>query len=1268
MDINVKDYDTIVGKFEFEPEGSFFVKTADVNFCNITGLNQNSNVNLIEVIAEDSVSFFKDAVDNAKKGELMGVCVTLDTTSEHNIVTYISGIYDEDENLIKATLIDITMMSAGLDFNSTIYSRTEYEFILNNIECPVIMFDFMNQPKIIFANRSLYSMLGYTSEEVTQVYNRDAKAFLMFDGKRYDTEADMNMQNDKFSIDISIKTKLNGIVPITMKGQKIILNDGRTVALCTIRENKERIELNEMIQFYKMRFDMALLMSENIFFELNLKTNKIVFFNYEYRGVAAGTLLEYNEEDVLGRNLIHPDDMKKMHALGKEARENTSKTLKIRVMNAKGFYENYDMTFMPIFNKNKEMTSVFIKAVNLKVRGNVFKSAERIKDHTGLVKFDECREFINSYIEAGKDISATINSMILLNIDNYETIKNAYSPNELTMLRTAIVKSIEMKTRREDIISHIGESMYMIFIAGSFGYDLINKIPYDIQESLSTCNVPYGSINLDISMGISIYPDNGLTYDTMFEKALITLNVQRRTKVSGIKFYNDEFNKRLETEEYKQDINYASIENYVRTRFTKLSEVMIAENPDVTMAIYSIIASLGEYFGLDRIKIINIVKGKEQVMYFWNRKGIEDNSKRELDYMIKYRQLISDDENIYALNDISELNLDEKVVKVIKELDVKAIMQKALVINKKTVGFLIFEKATNSHLWSFSEKVAIDTMANILGIKIYENNTAFSMQKELPGYLYNDDGIPVYMVDKELMKIENCNKAFRDEFGENLVGQKCYKAIFGYDSPCKNCVLYSEANNGIRTRETYDNKRDAWFSQRAAKCSNTSDKYYVSAMNITTFVERVNAKDALTKLDSVNVFKRKIKDRIASMSNYRYGLASIDFDKFKDINQTIGYAKGDELIIDYAEYVSEILRPNEILCHVSADKFLLFFEYGKDEDATSVVASKNDEAVLKLRKKYKNVQISTTTGIYLIKPSDFEINGLIDKTNIASKTVKTVRQSSYAVYNEEMERQALKEKEIENKMYKALENHEFVIYYQPKTDLKTEKVAGAEALVRWQDAPGHLVPPMDFIPLFEKNGFITELDYYIFEEVFKFITKTINEGKKAIPISLNVSRAHIYEPDFVERLIKLKDKYNIDASLVELELTEGSFLTDQYVILRLMNELREVGFKLSIDDFGSGFSSLNMLKDLPIDVLKLDKEFFPKGDMDERVKTIFVNVVKMAKELNIIPLTEGVETKEQADFLKEVGCDLAQGYYYSRPLPESEFEKYVSEHEVLDNF
>lgn len=1266
MDINVKNYDTIVGKFEFEPYGEYVIRSVDINFCNIIGLEESADITMNEILADDSYGFFKDAVDEAKNtGCEMRVCVTLDTTSEHNIVTYITGVYDKNENIIKASLIDITMMSTGLDFNSTVYSRTEYEFILNNIECPVMMFDFNMEPKIIFANRSYYSMIGYSSEEVIQVYNRSANAFVRFEDKeKYRSEEDINLKDDKFTIALTINTKLEGPLPITMIGQKITLNDGRIVALCVFYQNKKEIQLNKMVEHYRDRFDMTLKLTNDIFFEIDFIAQKITFYNYEFDRIKPGTPIDFEESTFNNNNRFHPKDYTRLCELEFNSEDREIKTTSIRMMNKKGFYEKYTLDIMPVFDEDGENTALFFKAVNENSEMYSSKMSNRINNKLGVVKFDECREIINGYINAYRDVPGIVHEILLINIDNYETLKEAYTEEELNVFKEMFIKVLKSMMRREDIVSQIADQMFLVFEGGMFGYEWAKVIPEDIKESIEAMNVPDNAIKPKLSIGVSIWPDNGENYDMLFEKTLITLNRQRRSRESGILFYNNEFSKLISDESYKEDINYKAIEEYITNQFNKMAGTFFTDTSDKAVAIHYMLASTGSYFGLDRIKIIDLYDDNERIMYFWNKSGIKNNNDLEWQYMQKHNRKITNGENVYIVNDFNEIS-NEHIAQIAAELETSAIMQRNIVVAGVTVGYILFEKALGAHVWSFAEKIAADFIVDMLGKEIYEKDSKAALERELPGYMA-DESVPLYVVDKETMKIDSNNLAFDRIFGNNCKGQKCYKAIFGYESPCKNCVLASKAVNGIKTREVYDNKRDVWLSQRAAKSSEKSEKYYVTIVDITSFVERINAKDALTKLDSVDVFKHKMKKKMANISEYGYGLATIDFDKFKDVNQTIGYAKADELIVDYSEYMTEILSPDEMLCHVSADKFMLLFAYKKDDDILQYISTKNDAVIEKINDKYKAVQLSTTTGIYCMKPSDYDINIAIDKANIASKTVKNVRHTSYAIYDDEMERQAIREKEIENKMYRALKNHEFVIYYQPKTDLKTEGVTGAEALVRWQDKPGHLVPPMDFIPLFERNGFIIDLDYYIFEEVFKFIRKTIDEGRRPIPVSLNVSRAHIYEPDFVEKLMKIKEKYNIDTKLIELELTEGTFLTDQYMILKLMKELKKLGFKISIDDFGSGFSSLNMLKDLPIDVLKLDKEFFPKGDMDERVKTIFVNVVRMTKELNIIPLTEGVETKEQAEFLREVGCVLAQGYYYSRPLPEADFIKYLSEHEIIE--
>ncbi len=245
-------------------------------------------------------------------------------------------------------------------------------------------------------------------------------------------------------------------------------------------------------------------------------------------------------------------------------------------------------------------------------------------------------------------------------------------------------------------------------------------------------------------------------------------------------------------------------------------------------------------------------------------------------------------------------------------------------------------------------------------------------------------------------------------------------------------------------------------------------------------------------------------------------------------------------------------------------------------------------------------------------------------------------------------------------MRSALINKEFIVYLQPKIDLSTRQISGAEALVRWLPPDENLIPPKDFIPLFEKNGFVVELDFYVYEEVFKVLRKWLDEKRCLVPISLNVSRIHLRDYNFVPRLTSLINKYNLPTDLIELEITESTFFENINQLLKVISELKHYGFTFSIDDFGSGYSSLNILKDLPIDVLKLDKGFFPRDNISKKEKIIVSTIVDMAKKLDIRVISEGIETIEQCDFLTNIGCDMVQGYLFAKPMPISEFEKIVS--------
>lgn len=248
-----------------------------------------------------------------------------------------------------------------------------------------------------------------------------------------------------------------------------------------------------------------------------------------------------------------------------------------------------------------------------------------------------------------------------------------------------------------------------------------------------------------------------------------------------------------------------------------------------------------------------------------------------------------------------------------------------------------------------------------------------------------------------------------------------------------------------------------------------------------------------------------------------------------------------------------------------------------------------------------------------------------------------------------------KRKNIEDNMEHALENNEFIVYFQPKVELKTNKIAGAEALVRWQNSKKELIPPNEFIPIFEKNGFITKLDIYVFEEVCKTIRKWLNEGINPIPVSVNLSRMHLQNPNFLKKYKEIQEKYEVPADLLEIELTETLVFENFEQLKKVIDDIHQMGFSCSIDDFGSGYSSLNLLKEIPVDILKLDRIFFSKKN-DKRGNSVIEFIISLAKKLNMTTISEGVETISQVEFLRKADCDLVQGYVYSKPLAKDDFE------------
>ena len=391
-----------------------------------------------------------------------------------------------------------------------------------------------------------------------------------------------------------------------------------------------------------------------------------------------------------------------------------------------------------------------------------------------------------------------------------------------------------------------------------------------------------------------------------------------------------------------------------------------------------------------------------------------------------------------------------------------------------------------------------------------------------------------------------------------------------------------------------------------------------------------------------------------------YSMVWFNLKRFKLINDIYGIEDGNRVLKYIYKIIHKYLDEKEYAARLSGDNYAIFLKFSSKEIIEKRL-NKIVEDINSFNFYSSSKYIFTfTAGVYIIDDLSLSITQMLDRAHVARKSiVSSIEQDvcSIEFYSEEKRQKLIHEKDMENSMKEDLKNNKFIVYLQPKFSLKENRIAGAEALVRWLNDEKGLIPPNDFIPFFEKNGFIIELDIYVFEKVCILLKKWILEGKNPIPISVNMSRIHLVNEDFLDRYEKILKKYDIAPSLLEIELTENIAFENSEVLPFIIEKIHKKGFLCSIDDFGSGYSSLNILKKLDIDTLKLDKEFCSSDLVkDFREKKIILSILNLSKELNLITVVEGVETKEQLEFFKESSCDLVQGYVFSKPLPIEDFE------------
>lgn len=434
------------------------------------------------------------------------------------------------------------------------------------------------------------------------------------------------------------------------------------------------------------------------------------------------------------------------------------------------------------------------------------------------------------------------------------------------------------------------------------------------------------------------------------------------------------------------------------------------------------------------------------------------------------------------------------------------------------------------------------------------------------------------------------------------------------------------------------------------------DELYLR-MNLDNLQEMKEKQTVLKRVDRLHAFRRNVHDLLVS-SDKKIAFIQFDIRRFKIINDLYGEKFGDEILLFIKENLKRLCNERQFYMNPSGDIFMVVTEYDDEKMLIDFIRLIESSLI-----SFKNVKLQLTFGVYSVDDKNMEIRQMEDRAAIARMAAKTNVLTNVLFYKEQFKELLYTRKFIEENMHAAVEEKQFQMYLQPKYSISQNRIVGAEALVRWTHPERGVVYPNEFIPIMEENGFIKIVDYYIWGETCRFIKKCADVGITDCPISVNVSRHHLKDVEFMNVLMDDIKENQIDKSLLELEITET---VNDLKIGQVAMQLKEDGFTLLMDDFGSGYSSLNVLLETPFDVIKLDKKFMDNMMASEKGKLILEYVVSMSEKLGLGLLAEGVETKEQVDLLCKIGCDKVQGYYFAKPMPQEEFFEFLKKERKVE--
>lgn len=987
-------------------------------------------------------------------------------------------------------------------------------------------------------------------------------------------------------------------------------------------------------------------------------------------------IIENFRESVLGWNMIHPEDIAIFNAYcdSMDAGEsNFVYELRAVTEESRTIWMRYEGN--TVLDDEGKPGCVIGKTLDITKEKQEKALLEQRASHdtlTNLYNRATTKEMITKRIT---NVEKETGALILVDIDDFNYINHnfghLYGDSVLELFSNVLYTNFNAN----DIVGRIGGDEFMIYCSElnteKMVYKVLERLYVRVQEFIKLNH----NRKLCISMGVAFVPTDGKSFDELFYCADIALSDSKQRGKNTYTIYHKELKDRETLGEITRKQNRAQSENIIEgaansnidKELFDFSFEVISRTENLYDAMQTILAEVSLYFNLDRSTLVQFNASLQKVEL--GSKWVREEDGRDTDVVLTAaRECWTKLEEAYQKYDFLKLQYGRS-----EQYDFSNMLSRMQRPSRSAIQFPIRDGNRLAGLLGFEcwadkewKQVEIDTLSSIskmISSYLLHMQMKDELEREM---IYSSKAMDVqklvyYAVDKNY-KITYMSGHTAKLRPQAKYGQLCYQALRGGTEICPECPI-AECNqeHSQNSIEIYENSTDSWHTLTASlieKCADRQEQYLLCKSDVTAFLERVKSVDQLTGTLSYDKFRAETVKKISEQDK-PYSMVFLGIQNFARINDEYGYETGDDILRTMGSIICKTLTETELICRVKGDDFVALLENGRKFSVQEKIRLMLTPLEDTIRKSYPGLDLNCFAGIYKVKDTDRSVSIVLDKAMQARKVAQNYYYELGGIYeySSVYEEQQREEKEMERLMKEALHTKLFRVYFQPKVSIATGKVVGAEALIRLVTREEEVISPGRFIPLAEKNGLIVDIDNYVYESTFSLVKTWLAEGKKVPKISVNMSRIHLYQDDLREHMKQLSEKYELEPNTIELEITESIFFEDTERLVSMVKLLKDVGYSISMDDFGAGFSTLSLMTELPIDTLKVDGSFFMSKPLDAKNRAVVTSILQLAKNLQFETVMEGVETQEQVDFIKEQGGDCVQGFYYYRPMPAREFVK-----------